>query len=142
LNEYRKNKTGCEVTSDEKRQKVFNKIKNIINKNNLAISILGVILLATSINFVELLCSAGLPTIYTQLLASNNLTKASYYGYLLLYVLFFMIDDLIVFFIAITTLETVGISAKYTHTVQLIGGILMLILGILMLFKPEILLFN
>lgn len=142
LNEYRKNKTGCEVTSDEKRQIIFTKIKDIINKNNLAISILGVILLATSINFVELLCSAGLPTIYTQLLASNNLAKISYYGYLLLYVLFFMIDDLIVFFIAITTLETIGISSKYTHTVQLIGGIVMFILGILMLFKPEVLMFN
>lgn len=139
LNEYRKHVTGCEVTSNEKRQAMFARIKNIINKNNLGLALLGIILLSIAVNFVELLCSAGLPAVYTQVLMMNNLPTWQYYAYLILYVFFFMLDDLIVFIIAMVTLETVGISAKYTHISHLVGGIVMILIGILMLFKPELL---
>jgi len=139
LNEYRKKVTGCEVTSNEKRQKMFIRIKEIINRNNLLLALFGIILLAVAVNFVELLCSAGLPAVYTQVLIMNNLPKWQYYAYLMLYILFFMLDDLIVFIIAMVTLETVGISAKYTHIAHLIGGIVMVIIGILMLVRPELL---
>jgi len=53
-----------------------------------------------------------------------------------------MIDDLFVFFTAMVTLQAVGIQSKYTKTSHLIGGIIMLIIGLLMLFKPDILMFG
>ena len=142
LDEYRKAVTGCEVSEDGGRQKIFKKIKGIIEKNNMALALVGIILLAITVNFVELLCSAGLPAVYTQILATSGVSNTSHYLYLLLYVLFFMIDDIIVFIIAMVTLETVGISSKYTRMSHLIGGIIMVIIGILMLFRPDILMFR
>jgi hypothetical protein len=65
-----------------------------------------------------------------------------YYSYLLGYIFFYMLDDMIVFIIAMVTLEMVGVKQSYAKYSRLIGGILMLIIGILMLFKPEILMFN
>ncbi len=53
-----------------------------------------------------------------------------------------MLDDLIVFIVAITTLQAIGIDGKYSRFSHLIGGILMLIIGILMWFKPEMLMFG
>ncbi|NCU28171.1 MAG: hypothetical protein EOM85_00650 [Candidatus Moranbacteria bacterium] len=143
IKSFFKNKDGgCEVTGNEKRQKVFEKLKNITKKNNLLIALGGIILLAFLVNLVELICSAGLPAVFTQVLAMNNLPTSSYYLYILLYILFFMIDDLFVFFIAMITLQMTGITTKYARYSHLIGGILMFIIGILLIFKPEWLMFG
>ena len=100
------------------------------------------VLLAFAVNLVELVCSAGLPAIYTQILALNNLSPLQHYGYLLFYILIFMLDDLIVFLIAMVTLKAVGIESKYARYSRLIGGILMLVIALLLLFKPEWLTFT
>ncbi len=143
IREFFKNKDGgCKVTNKEKRRRVFEKIKEIINKKSFIISILGIILLAFAVNLVELICSAGLPAIYAQVLAINEVAGFYKYLYILLYVFFFMIDDLIIFIIAMATLKMTGISTKYSKWSSLIGGILMFIIGILLIFKPEWLMFG
>ena len=91
---------------------------------------------------IELACSSGLPLIFTQILAINNLNSLQYLLYILIYVLFFLIDDIVIFAIAMKTLKLTGISTKYNKLSHLIGGILMLLIGILMIFKPEWLMFN
>ena len=92
LNSYRKsiqNKTdGCEVINDKKRKKTFKKIKDIVNEKKFILSLIGVITLAVSVNFIELACSAGLPLIFTQVLALNNLSTLEYSIYMFLYILF------------------------------------------------------
>ena len=53
-----------------------------------------------------------------------------------------MIDDLFVFFTAMITMEMTGISGKYSRFSHLIGGFLMIIIGLLLIFKPELLMFS
>ena len=72
----------------------------------------------------------------------NDLSVLEYSFYMFLYILFFLIDDLIIFIIAMVTLKLTGISNKYAKYSHLIGGILMIIIGILLIFKPEWLTFN
>jgi cytochrome c biogenesis protein CcdA len=91
---------------------------------------------------VESICSAGLPAIYTKILSLSNLPTWQYYSYLLVYVLIFMLDDLFVFFAAMTTLRAVGVQSKYSRYSRLIGGILMFVIGLLLIFKPEWLMFT
>ena len=105
-------------------------------------AIFGIIALAISVNLVELACSAGLPLIFTQILALNDLSTFEYVTYMLIYILFFLIDDIVVFVIAMLTLNIKGISSKYGKYSHLIGGIIMILIGILMIFKPEWLMFN
>ena len=146
LNGFRKsiqNKTdGCEVVDDKKRKKTFKKIKDIVNEKKFILALVGVITLAVSVNFIELACSAGLPLIFTQVLALNNLSTLEYGIYMLLYILFFLLDDLVVFVIAMFTLNVKGISSKYGKYSHLVGGIIMVLIAVLMLFKPEWLMFN
>ena len=52
-----------------------------------------------------------------------------------------MIDDFIIFIIAVITMKITKISDKYLKAVKLISGVLLLVLGLLMLFKPELLTF-
>lgn len=138
----RKKDSGCEVVDDKKRKKMFTKIRKFTSEKSLALAIVGIIGLAVSVNLVELACSSGLPLIYTQILALNDLSQLQYLIYILIYILFFLIDDILVFVIAMKTLSITGISTKYTKFSHLIGGIIMVIIGLLMIFKPEWIMFH
>lgn len=143
LREYFVNKnSGCKVTGDEKRRIVFEKIKAITQQKKFAIALMGIIILAFAVNLVELICSAGLPVIFTQVLSLSNLPTWQYYLYMMLYIFIFMLDDLFVFFTAMLTLEMTGISTKYSRVSHLIGGLLMITIGLLLFFKPEWLMFG
>ncbi|MBR1718256.1 MAG: hypothetical protein IJ715_03190 [Bacilli bacterium] len=130
---------GCEVTDKEKRKKIMMRIKKYMSEQNFIIASIGLIGLAFSINAIEFVCSAGWPVLYAEILALHNLSSVGYFLAMLLYIIFYMLDDIIVFLIAMVTLEVTGISNKYNKYSHLIGGILMLILGILMIFAPNIL---
>ncbi len=137
-----KKDVGCEVTGDKKRKKIISYIKKIVSEKKFILALLGIMVLAFLVNLIELLCSLGLPVIFTEVLSLNNLSTTEHILYMLLYILFFLIDDIIIFVIAMKTLEIKAISNKYTKYSHLIGGIIMLLLGILMILKPEWLMFN
>jgi len=142
LYDYYLNRDGCKVTGSDKRRKVFEKLKKIVSESHLIVALGGIILLAFAVNLVELVCSAGLPAVYTQILTLSNLPTWQYYGYLFLYILFFMLDDMIVFAIAMTTLKMKAINSKYTKYSTLIGGIIMIIIALLLWLKPGWLMFG
>lgn len=137
-----KKDNGCEVVDSKKRKNIIEKIKKFTLEKSLILGLLGVMTLAVSVNFIELACSAGLPLLFTQILALNNLSKLSCMIYILIYIFFFLIDDIIVFVIAMFTLKITGISNKYSKYSHLIGGIIMLLIGLLMIIKPEWLMLN
>ncbi len=143
LKEYFTNKEAvCKVTNNEKRKKVFESLKTVTQKQKLWMAIGGIILLAFAVNLVELICSAGLPAVYVQILTLTELPAWQYYAYLILYIFVFMLDDLFVFFVAMKTLQIAGITTKYTRAARLIGGVIMLIIGVSLIFKPELLMFG
>jgi len=132
----------CRATSEEKRRRIMESLRRVTEQKVFLISLIGIIGVAFAVNLVELVCSAGLPAIYTQILSLSNLSTPVYYLYLLLYILIFMLDDMLIFVIAMTTLQMTGISKKYTHWANLFGGIIILILGILLIFKPGWIMFG
>ncbi len=143
LRDYFVNKeAACKVTGGERRKRIFQKLEEITQKKEFLVALVGIVLLAFAVNLVELVCSAGLPAVYTQILTLTNLPAWQYYAYLLFYIFIFMLDDLLVFFVAMTTLHAVCIESKYARFSRLVGGGLMLIIGILLIFKPEILMFG
>jgi len=142
LRDYWLNREGCHVTGSEKRRLVFEKLRRIISEKKFYLALIGIIMLAFVINLVELVCSAGLPAVYTQILALTDLAGWQYYGYLLFYIFIFMLDDLLIFFIAMTTLQMKAVSSHYVRWSGLVGGVVMLIIGILLLFKPGWLMFG
>ena len=133
---------GCEVVDKKERKKIMNKIISITHESKFIIALIGIIVLAASVNIVELMCSIGIPLLFTQILSMNNLSNASYMIYMLIYILFFLIDDILVFSISMITLKVTGITTKYSKYSHLVGGIIMVIIGILLIIKPEILMFN
>lgn len=137
-----RNDTGCHVVDDKKRKKMVKRVIKITKQESLFLALIGVIALAASVNLVELACSLGFPAIFSEILALNNVTGPLRVLYLIIYVFFYMIDDLIVFTIAVSTFTIAAKSTKYTKYVNLIAGIIMILIGTLLIFKPEWVMFN
>jgi thiol-disulfide isomerase/thioredoxin len=135
-------KNACRATNQKQKENIMIRIKKALTEKSFILSILGIITLAISVNLIEVVCSAGLPAVYTNLLSTIKLNPSEYYLYLLLYVLIFILDDLFIFFIAIKTFEVTGITKKYTKWSSLIGGVIILIIGIILIIKPELLMFG
>ena len=79
---------------------------------------------------------------YTQVLALSHLPVWQYYAYLSLYILVFMLDDLIVFVVAMRTLQVTGVTTRYTRFSHLAGGVVLFAIGALLLLRPEWLMFG
>lgn len=131
-----KGQMQCKLEGNETRNKTMQKIRELVQAQLSVVTILGIIVLAFVVNSIEFVCSAALPAIYTHVLTQASLPVASYYGYMLLYTLFFMLDDLVVFgFAAFAVNKFVG--TKYANISHLVGGLVMLALGVLLVFFPE-----
>lgn len=132
----------CEVTDVEQKRKIIDRITRAVKERTLWIAIPGIIGVAFVVNLIELMCSAGLPAIYTQVLSITELSRVSYYLYLLLYVGIFMLDDMFVFVVAMVTMKAIGTEGKFSRWATLVGGLAIVALGILLVAKPELLSFG
>ncbi|NLC48151.1 MAG: hypothetical protein GX758_02165 [Tenericutes bacterium] len=139
---FGKKDDGCEVVDSKNRKRIIHSIGKIVKEKSFIIALVGIVALAAAVNVIELLCSLGLPVTFIQILSINEVNKTGQILYSLLYVLFFLLDDIIIFTIAMKTLEIKAISNKFGKYSHLIGGIIMLTIGILILKKPEWLMFN
>jgi len=132
----------CKVVDKKSKGKLFQKMGRILKPSALPATILGVVVLALGVNLIEFFCSAGFPVIYTRILAAQGIETFQYYLYLAFYNLFYMLDDFIVFGFAFFTLNRFNFSDKYNRYSTLVAGVLILILGALLIFKPELLVFH
>jgi thiol-disulfide isomerase/thioredoxin len=134
---------GCTVVDAKKRKKMLTRIKKFTTEKNILLALLGVIILAVSVNLVELACSSVFPAIFSEILAINTITGIPRILYLIVYIIFYMIDDMFIFIVSVSTLElTVNSNIKYAKYSSLISGIIMIIIGLLLIFEPGIIMFN
>lgn len=122
----------CEVTGEESRKKTMTKVQEIVSSPLTWGILVGIIALAFTVNAVEFVCSAAIPAVFTQVLSLASLTTFQYYGYILLYVLFFMLDDLVIFGTAAFAL-TSRLGDRYAKYTRPVGATILIILGLLLL---------
>lgn len=140
---WHKNKDAalvCDITDIETQSKTINKFKAIVNQPVTIASIVAILVIAFSVNIIEFACSIGIPQAYTKILDLNMLTFVEQQWYILVYTIGYMVDDFIVFGLAIwgySKLQSHG--GKYAQLSLLIGGMLMLLLGLLLIIDPTLL---
>lgn len=128
---------ACPVTSPEKRQRVLTRLSAAVAEPSFLLGAAGLVVLAVAVNVIELLCSAGIPAIYTQVLAMSVLSPVEHAAYLALYITMFMLDDVIVFVTAMLALEATGLTGSYARFSHLIGGLVLGVIGVLLIVRPE-----
>jgi glutaredoxin len=116
---------------------IYRQVRQIIRAENLTGALAAVILLALLVNTFELLCTAGIPALYTRVLTEQALPGWAYYGYLTLYNLAYMADDSLMLVIAVVTLSSQKLQERSGRWLKLVSGMVMLALGLALLLRPE-----
>ncbi len=133
-----KGQLTCTIGDAASKRKTMGRIDRIVDAPLTFFSVCSIIVLAFIVNSIEFACSAALPAIFTHTLTLRNLPTLEYYGYILLYDFFFMLDDLIIFSLAVLALDT-SIGQRYAGHCRIVGGVVLILLGGVMVFQPELL---
>ena len=128
----------CAVGDLDSRQKTRMKIRHLVTSPLGLVSFAGIVGLAFAVNSIEFICSSAMPALFTHVLSVADLSALSYYLYILLYVLFFMLDDLIIFLTAAFAVDRFA-GEKYAGFCKFAGGLLMIGLGGLLALYPQLL---
>ncbi len=115
---------------------LYARVRKILAAEHVSQAMIGILVLATLVNMVEFVCTAGFPAMFTQVLSQQGLTTWEYYGYLGLYNLAYIADDAVMVTIAVVTLSHHKLQEREGRWLKLISGLVMLGLGMLLLFAP------
>jgi hypothetical protein len=116
---------------------IYQRMRRLMHEQSLALAIAGTVVLAVLVQLVELLCTSGLPALYTRILTLRQLDPWSYYGYLLLYNVMYMVDDVVVLTVGVVTLSQHRLQEKEGRFLKLVSGLVMLALGMYLIFLPS-----
>ncbi len=116
---------------------IYDRVRRIVTADYIYVAIGLSIVLAVIVNVVELLCTAGLPALYTQILTLQNLPTWKNYAYLGLYNIGYMFDDSIMVIMFVITLSHRKMRETEGRWLKLISGIVVLALGFAMIFRPD-----
>jgi len=122
---------------DSAKPGIYRQVRQILRAENITGALAAVTLLAFLVNTVELLCTAGIPAVYTRVLAEQALPGWAYYGYLALYNVAYMADDSLMLALAVVTLSSQKLQERGGRWLKLVSGTVMLALGLILLLRPE-----
>jgi glutaredoxin len=122
---------------DAAKPSLYARMRRIIQAENIIAALLGTVMLALLVQAVELLCTAGLPALYTRILTMQQLDRWVYYGYLALYNVAYMLDDVLVLAIGVITMSHYRLQEREGRWLKLISGIVMVGLSVVMIMKPK-----
>ncbi len=116
---------------------IYARVRGIVKAETMWAALAGAIVLAVLVNFVELLCTAGLPALYSQILTMQQLPRWQEYLYLGLYILAYMFDDTLMVLGVVATLGHPKMQEVHGRWLKLLSGLVILALGLVMLLRPE-----
>jgi hypothetical protein len=116
---------------------LYARARAVLSADALLPSLVAVAALAAAVNLVELLCTAGLPAVYTAVLTQHNLGAPAHYAYLGLYILGYVADDSVMVATAVVALSSRKLTERAGRSLKLLSGVAMLVLGAVILLRPQ-----
>jgi hypothetical protein len=131
-------KQGISLSIPEStKPNLYRRVREIVNAKYLYIAIGGAITLAIVVNVIELLCTAGLPALYTQILTMQQLPAWENYLYLALYIAAYMLDDTLLLAVVVLTLSRRKLQEREGRWLKMVSGLVILLLGAVMILRPD-----
>ncbi len=134
-------KKGISLTiSDSYKPKLYEKVRNIMRPdNNFKTLVIGSALLALGITLVEIPCTAGLPLLWSNIVAGQEVATSTFVILFTVYILTYFFVELFIFLTVVFTLKTSKFEEKHGRVLKLIGGLIMIALAIILLFDLPLL---
>jgi cytochrome c biogenesis protein CcdA/thiol-disulfide isomerase/thioredoxin len=125
--------------ADDKKPGIYQRARNILHASESFWPMVGAtVVMAAGVSLVEFSCTAGFPVLWTNLLAAQGVSPATFAVLLALYMLIYQIDELAIFMFAVFSLKASRLEEKHGRILKLVGGTLMLTLAGVMIFNPNL----
>jgi cytochrome c biogenesis protein CcdA/thiol-disulfide isomerase/thioredoxin len=138
IKDYWAFKRGFSLTiNDSHKPKLYKQMRNVMAARGSTLAMIGTTAaMALGVTLVELPCTAGFPVIWSGIV-SGQVTTTGFAGLLAVYLLIYLLDELLVFGTVVVTLKVSRFEEKHGRILKLIGGMVMLALGVGMLGAPD-----
>ncbi|MBK8959966.1 MAG: NrdH-redoxin [Proteobacteria bacterium] len=138
VNEFRRRQAAFTLSIPARAKPgIYARMRRIVNARSLPLALLSAAVLAVIVNVIELLCTAGFPALYTAILVQQQLSTSAHHAYLALYIAGYIADDSLMVGTAVLALSSNKLTEQAGRWLKLISGAVMLLLGVVMLLKPQ-----
>jgi cytochrome c biogenesis protein CcdA/glutaredoxin len=140
LKDYFWYKEGVSFTiSNKHKPKLYQNMRSTVVTPRSIMGLIGsTAVLAIGVSLIEFACTAGFPVIWSNLVSSSNVSTATFLFLLAVYMIIYLIDELVIFGAAVITMKASRLEEKHGRILKLISGVVILALGIVMLINPEL----
>ena len=121
---------------ESKKPGMYQRMRNLVAAKSLWAMLAGTAVLAIAVNSYELLCTAGLPMVYTRILTLREADTFVYYMYLVLYNIIYVIPLLFIVMLFVLRFGSRKLGESEGRLLKLMSGMMMLGLGGVMLLAP------
>ncbi|MGD9700920.1 MAG: thioredoxin [Acidimicrobiia bacterium] len=140
LKEYVTHRGLSLTIADHRKPGIYSRMRGLARPDRSLSAVLGgTVALAVGVSLAETPCTAGLPLLWTNLLSSRDVSASAAVVLFVLYLLVFLLDELVIFGIAVVTLRSAKLQERQGRILQLASGMLMVALAVTMLFAPRLL---
>lgn len=137
VKDYFAYKKGLSFTiPDSSKPGLYRRMRAAAGHQQLLPALGATIALAVGVSLLETPCTAGFPVLWTGLLEANGVDRTGAAFLFLLYMLPFLLDELIIFAIAVITLRATKMQERHGRLLKLVGGTMMLALAVTVLVDP------
>jgi thiol-disulfide isomerase/thioredoxin len=133
-------KSGPSLTIAERHKPgLYSGIRRLIDPTRSTPALVATtVLMASGAALVELPCTAGFPVVWNGIMLEHGVSGLGYTALLAAYMLVYLLDELVVFAVAVVTMRLARFSEGSVRLLKLLGGSIMLALGLVMLIRPAL----
>jgi cytochrome c biogenesis protein CcdA len=123
--------------SDEHKPGIYRRIRGLVRPGvSLPAALVGTVVMAGGIALIELPCTAGFPVIWSDLMRSADLGGTEFAAMLGVYLSVYLLDELVVFAIAVFTMRATKLQERHGRLLKLVGGMVMIAIAVAIVFFP------
>ena len=123
---------------DERKPWLYRRMRSVAASDRaLPAALAGTAVLAVGVSVLETPCTAGYPLLWTNLLAEQGISLVGSIPLFALYMLVFLLDELVVFGVALFAMRAMKLEERAGRLLKLIGGVVMIVLAGTLIFTPE-----
>ena len=133
-------KTGPSFTiADSHKPGIYRGIRKLLNPQLAGFGLFfATIAMASGIALVELPCTAGFPVIWSGIVAERGVAGETFLMLLAVYLLIYLLIELVVFFAALITLRMGKFQESHGRNLKLVGGMIMVALALVLVLDPNL----
>lgn len=123
---------------DKDKPGIYQRMRKAASTKALAPALGATVVLAVGVSLLETPCTAGFPVLWTGMLHANGVGPAETAGLFVAYMVPFLLDELIIFGIAVATMRATKFQEKHGELLKLFAGVTMLALAGVMVVNPAL----